>query len=185
MDLVLQFCDDHLLDNVWARLVPATAFPDTLRVIQASAANSSSPTLPFVAGSSKWSQLISYLPHPPLSLPEDLPLEVYSKAVSAWPRDYIPRQLASLTVITLIGSFLLYFVFAWLSYTFIFDHNMMRHPRFLKNQIRLEIITSAKAIPGITILTLPIFQAEIMGYSRLYENVDDYGWTYLVLSVPM
>jgi Delta7-sterol 5-desaturase len=185
MDLVLQICDEYLLDSVWARLVPATAFPDTLRVVQASAANSSSHTLPFIAGSSKWNQLVSYLPHPPLSLPEDLPLEVYSKAISAWPRDYIPRQVASLSVITLIGITFLYFIFGWLSYTFIFNHDMMRHPRFLKNQVRLEIMTSLKAFPGMTLLTLPAFQAEVMGYSRLYKNVDDYGWAYLILSVPL
>ncbi|KAI5993117.1 C5-sterol desaturase [Pisolithus marmoratus] len=103
---------------------------------------------------------------------------------SAWPRDYFFRQILSLSVITLIGINLLYFVFAGLSYKFIFNHDMMRHPRFLQNQIKLEIHTSVKAFPMMTLLTLPWFQAEVMGYSRLYDNVDQYGWIYLFLSVP-
>nr|AER36156.1 delta7-sterol-C-5-desaturase [Flammulina velutipes] len=105
--------------------------------------------------------------------------------VSAWPRDYIPRQLVSLCTITLIGIHILYFAFAYASYKWIFNHDMMRHPRFLKNQVRLEIMTSLKAFPGMMLLTLPWFQAEVMGYSRLYEGLDTYGYTYLVLSVPL
>lgn len=106
-------------------------------------------------------------------------------AQSAWPRDYIPRQMISLSVISLVGVHLLYFLFAWLSYTFIFNHDMKRHPRFLENQIKLEIQSSLKAFPVMTLLTLPWFQAEVMGYSKLYDNVEDYGWTYFVLTVPL
>jgi lathosterol oxidase len=104
---------------------------------------------------------------------------------SAWPRDYIPRQIISLSVITLLGIHLLYFLFAWLSYKFIFNHEMMRHPRFLENQVKQEIQCSLRAFPVMTLLTLPWFQAEVMGYSRLYDNVEEYGWTYFVLSVPL
>lgn len=103
---------------------------------------------------------------------------------SAWSRDYIPRQLISLTVITLIGIHCLYFIFAWLSYTFIFNHDMMRHPRFLKDQVKLEIQSSLRAFPVMTLLTLPWFQAEVMGYSKLYDNIADYGWMYFVISIP-
>lgn len=104
---------------------------------------------------------------------------------SAWSRDYIPRQLLSLTVVTLIGIHLLYFIFAGLSFRFIFNREMMRHPRFLENQIKLEIMCSLKAFPGMTLLTLPWFQAEVMGYSRLYDDVSEYGWLYLFLSIPL
>ncbi|KAG8213033.1 C5-sterol desaturase [Butyriboletus roseoflavus] len=103
---------------------------------------------------------------------------------SAWPRDHVPRQLLSLIMVTLIGIHILYFIFAGLSFRFIFNHDMMRHPRFLKNQIKFEIISSLKAFPVMTLLTLPWFQAEVMGYSRLYDDVSEYGWLYLVLSVP-
>lgn len=106
-------------------------------------------------------------------------------AQSAWPRDYIPRQIISLSVITLLGIHCLYFLFAWLSYRFIFNHDMKRHPRFLENQVKQEIQCSLQAFPMMTLLTLPWFQAEVMGYSKLYDNVEDYGWTYLVLTVPL
>jgi lathosterol oxidase len=62
---------------------------------------------------------------------------------------------------------------------------MMNHPRFLKNQVKLEIQCSLRAFPGMTLLTLPWFQAEVRGYSKLYDNVDDYGFAYLIFSVPL
>ncbi|KAF8905659.1 fatty acid hydroxylase [Mucidula mucida] len=105
--------------------------------------------------------------------------------LSAWPRSYVPRQLISITALTLLGSYMLYFTFAWLSYTFIFNHDMMRHPRFLKNQVRQEIMCSVSAMPGMMALTLPWFEAEVLGYSRLYNGLDTYGYFYLVASVPL
>lgn len=105
--------------------------------------------------------------------------------ISSWPRDYPLRQIISLTVLTLLGVHVLYFTISWLSYTFIFNHDMMHHPRFLPNQVRLEIITSLKAFPVMTLLTVPLFQAEVMGYSKLYDGVDTYGWTYLFISIPL
>ncbi|KAJ8082508.1 c-5 sterol desaturase [Marasmius tenuissimus] len=173
MDLVLEIADDLLLDKVWAKLVPLTSIANGTAAI------------PLLSSTSKWSQLVSYLPHPPVTIEDTL----YSAAsssiqhVSAWPRTYIPRQILSLSVITLLGIHVLYFLFAGLSYYYIFNHDMMRHPRFLKNQVKLEIQSSLKAFPGITLLTLPFFQAEVMGKTRLYNNVDEYGWTYLVFSV--
>ncbi|KAH7102636.1 fatty acid hydroxylase [Auriculariales sp. MPI-PUGE-AT-0066] len=101
---------------------------------------------------------------------------------SAWSSDYWPRQLVSVSFITFIGIQLLYFAFAGLSYYAIFNHDMMRHPRFLKNQVRLEIMASLKSFPGMTILTIPWFMGEVRGYSRLYSSVDEYGWAYLTFS---
>ena len=101
------------------------------------------------------------------------------------PREYIPRQLISLCVITLIGIHVLYFLFAWISYKFIFNHEMMKHPRFLKDQVKLEIQSSLRSFPGMMLLTLPWFQAEVMGYSKMYDGLDTYGYFYLVASVPL
>ena len=61
----------------------------------------------------------------------------------------------------------------------------MRHPRFLKNQIRYEIQSSLKSFPATTLLMLPWFQAEVMGYSRLYDDVSEYGWLYFAFSIPL
>jgi hypothetical protein len=190
MDLILRICDDLFFDKLWAHLVPLSAFtrsPDPLVSLNGSA------MLP--CADSTWSHLVSYLPHPPLP-PDDLSSSIlsYSSSISpshaarlasAWPRDYILRQLLSLVVLTSTGIIFLYFTFAWLSYKFIFNHDMMRHPRFLKNQIKLEIQCSLRAFPGMILLTLPWFQAEVMGYSKLYDDVDQYGWLYCIASVPL
>ena len=186
MDLVLNILDNFVLDRVWATLVPLSAFatPDFV----GPAANASS-LLPIVATTSKWSRMVAYLPHPPLR-PDDMAFVRASSSqnltnISAWPRDYVPRQLLSLAVITMIGIHILYFAFAGLSYYFVFNHEMMKHPRFLKNQVRMEIQTSVRAFPGMLLLTLPWFQAEVMGYSRLYDGLDTYGYAYLIFSVPL
>lgn len=190
MDLFLQVSDDLFLDNLYAKLVPASAFASsvvnsTLRHSAAALNNSSQfPILASGPLSSTWSHLVSYLPHPPL--PEELlhaPSLASIPATSGWPRDYIPRQVISLVVLTMIGIHILYFVFASLSYFYIFNHKMMDHPRFLKNQVRQEIICSLKAFPGMMLLTLPWFLGEVRGYSQLYENVEDYGWGYFFFSV--
>jgi len=185
MDLILSICDDLLFDKLWARLVPLSAFPISAESLQS--INSSS-LIPSITSTSKWSQIVSFLPHPPLAA--DAMASIYtssysSTVASAWPRDYVPRQLLSLIILTLIGIHVLYFLFAWLSYKFIFNHDMMRHPRFLKDQVKLEIQCSLRAFPGMTLLTLPWFQAEVMGYSKLYDGADKYGYFYLVASVPL
>ncbi|CAJ0924757.1 7627_t:CDS:2 [Entrophospora sp. SA101] len=58
----------------------------------------------------------------------------------------------------------------------------MNHPKFLKNQIRKELTLSVTGFPITTFFTVPWFVGEVRGYSRLYENVDDYGWLYIPIS---
>lgn len=187
MDLVLSLADDYVLDKVWAHLLPVSAFAGTVNSTLLSSAASLNSTLPLLAAApttSKWSHLISYLPHPPLS--EDISFSpAFSDVplVSAWPREYLPRQFISLTAITLIGIHVLYFLIAGLSYKYIFNHEMMKHPKFLKDQVRLEITSSLKAFPGMTMLTLPWFLAEVQGYSKMYTNVEEYGWGYFFFSI--
>jgi len=189
MDYVLSVADNIILDKLYAALLPAGVFypqPTT-----------NATTVPFGSNhANTWLSLVAHLPHPSpqsflyaSSLPPvyETPsflrtLESPPSTLSAWPRTYIPRQLLSLSVITLIGIHVLYFLFAALSYYFIFNHEMMKHPRFLKNQIRKEILCSLKAFPGMTLLTLPFFQAEVMGYSKLYDDPNKYGYGYMVFS---
>lgn len=186
MDLVLNICDDLLFDRVWAKLVPLSAFADTQSTFQSL---NSSFAIPIANSASTWSQMVARLPHPPIT--PDVIASLYTSSakpltqISAWPRDYVPRQLLSLTVVTYVGIHILYFLFAWLSYKYIFNHDMMRHPRFLKNQVKLEIQCSLSAFPGMMLLTLPVFQAEVMGYSKLYDGLDTYGYFYLFASVPL
>lgn len=174
MDLVLNLCDHYLLDKVWAKLVPASAFVEPTPSSTLFKSTIETPSL--------WSNIVSTLPHPSLNQTVLSGANAFA-SVSAWPRDYIPRQLLSLTVLTFLGILILYFLFAGLSYQYIFDHEMMKHPRFLKNQVRLEIEASMRAFPSMILLTLPWFQAEVMGYSKLYDNVSEYGWGYFVFSI--
>lgn len=77
------------------------------------------------------------------------------------PRDNPMRQLASLLLVVTTGAYLLYFITAGLSYYFIFDHRLMKHKRFLKNQVKLEIQTACTNLPLMSLLTCPIFLAEV------------------------
>lgn len=43
---------------------------------------------------------------------------------------------------------------------------MMKHPRFLKNQVRLEIEASLKTFMPLDLLTTPWFVLEVRGHSR-------------------
>ena len=104
---------------------------------------------------------------------------------SAWARDNIVRQCISILIITQIGATSLYWIFSALSYYFIFDRRLEYHPRFLKNQIRQEIISSMNAVPFINILTLPFFLAEVRGKSMLYTDVSDFGWSWLLISTVL
>ncbi|KAI9296119.1 hypothetical protein K502DRAFT_323939 [Neoconidiobolus thromboides FSU 785] len=99
------------------------------------------------------------------------------------PRDDLLRQFISLLLITSIFGFLVYFIVAGLSYHFVYDKRLMEHPRFLPNQIQLEIQCAAEAIIPMSILTVPFFLLEVNGYSKLYSNIDDYGIPYLFASI--
>jgi lathosterol oxidase len=68
---------------------------------------------------------------------------------------------------------------------FVFDKATFSHPRFLKNQIRLEIKQTMKAIPVMSLLMVPFFLAEVRGYSRLYDAPEQGpGWWYTYLQFP-
>ena len=103
---------------------------------------------------------------------------------AGWSEHRPLRQFISLYVIALVGGWLLYFVFATLSYLFLFDHRLKKHPLFLPNQVRREIVYSSASTPVIVLFTTPIFLLEVRGYSRLYEGVAGVGgWLFCAASV--
>lgn len=80
-----------------------------------------------------------------------------------------------------IFGLVLYFICATLSYLFIFDKTTVHHPKFLKNQIRLEIIQANKAMPVMSMLTAACMLGEVRGYSKLYDLTSEapfplYNW---------
>ncbi|KLU89389.1 C-5 sterol desaturase [Magnaporthiopsis poae ATCC 64411] len=105
---------------------------------------------------------------------------------SSLPRDNAYRQGFSLFLIIWLFGLLVYFVFASLSYFFVFDKANMSHPKFLKNQIWLEMVQANQAFPVMSILTVPIALAEVRGYSKLYDTTEEGpGYWYNFAQVPL
>lgn len=78
----------------------------------------------------------------------------------------------------LVGSFILYHT--------IFDKRMLKHPRYLPNQISQEIQQGLTAIPVISLLTAPFFLLETRGYSKLYDfSSESPFWGYSLLQYPL
>ena len=88
-------------------------------------------------------------------------------------RSNIFREFLSLFIVTTIFGWVLYFLVATLSYMFVFDRNIFNHPRYLKNQMSLEIGLATRAIPVMVLLTCPFFMMELHGFSFLYYNIDE------------
>ena len=103
---------------------------------------------------------------------------------ASWPADSLSRQTLSVYMILLIGGYFLYFSVATLSYYFVFDHRLMRHPQFLLGQVRMEITFACKSMPFLALLSLFPFLCEVRGYTKLYTGVSSAsGWGFLAVSV--
>ncbi|KAH7308213.1 hypothetical protein B0I35DRAFT_361073 [Stachybotrys elegans] len=167
MDVVLEVVDHYIADHAYAVLIPSKLagydYP--------SSANLSTESPP------AW----HYEP-----ATHYLYLEPTEAAyLSAWPRHNPVRQLITLFLITWIFGLVVYFVFATLSYVLIFDKRTLNHPKFVKNQIPLEIISTMKALPVIAMITAPIFWIEVRGHSKLYDATEDGpGFWYDIAQFP-
>lgn len=80
---------------------------------------------------------------------------------SALARDNDIRIALSIFVFVTLGGWFFYLTAACFSYYVFFDHETMKHPKFLKNQVRLEIDCAVKAVPGFSrkssLMTLQTF----------------------------
>lgn len=47
------------------------------------------------------------------------------------------------------------------------------HPKYLKNQVRLEIQQTLRSLPVMAIFTAPLFLGEVRGYAKLYDAPSD------------
>jgi lathosterol oxidase len=156
MDIVLELTDTFIADYVYAWAHPALSAPYDFP--QGVATNSS--------------QTFSSWTYKPAS--QFIYVEPSQSAyMSAWPRDNIFRQLITLYFIVWIFGLLVYFLFASLSYIFIFDKRTLNHPKFIKNQIWLEIIQANKSMPFMALCTAPLMCLEVRGYSKLYDTTDE------------
>lgn len=187
MDLVLEFADSYVLDYVYSSCFPASLsekIPSYLSKSINSTANLQSLS----------NHLSSYQTSIPDALqstdvygylPTFFPTSVYTTA-SLLPRFNIIRQTISLFVIMTIFGELLYLGVASLSYLYVFDKQIFNHPRYLKNQMSLEIKQATTAIPVMVMFTIPWFLVELRGYSKLYWDVSEEtgGWAALLYQYP-
>ncbi|KAI9677595.1 MAG: c-5 sterol desaturase [Caeruleum heppii] len=171
MDVVLEVFDTFGFDRLWATLLPASSASDFVR-----------STLVDKTSTRELPTLYHYQP-----ASQFLPLEPSEWAFrSALPRDNIIRQTISLYLISWLFGVVIYFVFASLSYLFIFDKATFAHPKFLKNQIRQEIRQTLHALPVMAIFTVPMFVAEVRGHSKLYDaSAEGPGRWYDILQFPI
>ncbi|KAH3903055.1 probable C-5 sterol desaturase [Saccharomycodes ludwigii] len=173
MDLVLEFFDSYILDYTYAKTLPSSLASNFPRQWQSSLyLNPGNSTLLKEASAMFASKLpagnnpdvYGYVPY--LFKMSDYAFE------SLLPRYNIFRQALSLLAITTVFGWILYLLTASFSYVFIFDKAIFNHPRYLKNQMSLEIKLAMSAIPFMVALTLPWFLLELHGYSKLYMSID-------------
>eukprot|EP00051_Salpingoeca_urceolata_P033907 m.22777 g.22777 ORF g.22777 m.22777 type:complete len:296 (-) comp6947_c0_seq1:130-1017(-) len=100
----------------------------------------------------------------------------------SWAEDDMWRQFISLYFITMIGGVLVYLPPATLSYLFLFDHNLKKHPKWIPNQEWLEVKTTLSSVPGMALPTALLFMAEVRGNSKLYDNISERGTAFWVVS---
>lgn len=72
-------------------------------------------------------------------------------------------------LVTRIFGVFVYFICASLSYVFLFDKTTFNHPKFLKNQMRQEMVQATTSLPVMAIFTTPFFLTEVRGYAKLYD----------------
>ncbi|XP_052246409.1 lathosterol oxidase-like isoform X2 [Dreissena polymorpha] len=101
-----------------------------------------------------------------------------------WRESDVSRQLISLYVISVLGGYVLYLFLATISFYTIFDRRLMKHPQFLDDQVRLEIVYTCKSVPLMAVPTVTLFTLEVRGYGKLYDNVDSYiGYVGILVSI--
>lgn len=100
-------------------------------------------------------------------------------------------QVAIYYMILLIGGTVMYLSFASLSFLFFFvwkaDSFYPKKPakKELGKQARHEIRMALSQLPLMAFLMVPFPVLAHRGYGRIYHRVEDYGWAYLFLSVPL
>eukprot|EP01125_Pyxidicula_operculata_P019079 TRINITY_DN6895_c0_g1_i1.p1 TRINITY_DN6895_c0_g1~~TRINITY_DN6895_c0_g1_i1.p1 ORF type:complete len:292 (+),score=42.25 TRINITY_DN6895_c0_g1_i1:35-910(+) len=104
--------------------------------------------------------------------------------------NYWLTQIVSIWTVLYIGAVLFYFAFAGFSYYLFFVWKKSTYypdtlGNDLKDQINTEIGIAMRSFPVMAVLFTPFAFGVSRGWSKIYYNVDDFGWTYLILSVPL
>ncbi|KAF2207174.1 hypothetical protein CERZMDRAFT_102669 [Cercospora zeae-maydis SCOH1-5] len=179
MDVVLEVFDTFLFDRIYANALPISPSVSTFDPVSTLAASlkgftGNESTFNFSQDASlarstwQWEPSNSFFSLQPTEF----------AYLSRWDRDNIYRQFLSFYIITWIFGMVIYFTCATLSYIFVFDKTTFQHPKYLKNQIRMEIRQTVESIPIMAIFTVPFFVAEVRGYSFIYDSAANPGFTH-------
>ncbi|CCD24302.1 C-5 sterol desaturase NDAI_0C06430 [Naumovozyma dairenensis CBS 421] len=174
MDFVLEVLDHYIFDDLYAKILPASLSSQ----ISPNLKNLLDLNDGFILQNSTLFQETLRLKNSVKVNNDVYGLNPYlfewttSTFNSLLPRHNLIREFLSLWVIVTIFGLLLYFSMASMSYLFVFDKTIFNHPRYLKNQMALEIQLAASAIPVMSLLTVPWFLLEINGHSKLYFSLD-------------
>jgi len=95
----------------------------------------------------------------------------------------VGRKIIVCWLLLYFGSMVLYFTFCSLTYYLYYVRENKAYWQFDGIQIRQEILTSFWSSFLMAGLTAPIEVAVTLGYGRVYPNISDYGYVYLVFSV--
>jgi len=184
MDFVLEVFDTVLFDRMYAALLPAQSSFSTFDPISTITAGLKSFDNSTTFGDATQAADIarSSWQFEPASQYASLQPSEYAW-MSKWDRDNVWRQTVSLYILTWFFGALIYATFASLSYIFVFDKATFQHPKYLKNQMRMEIKQTLDAIPLMAIFTVPFFVAEVQGYSFIYDSATNPGVTHPILSI--
>lgn len=182
MDIILEILDTLLFDRIYSTLLPASPTSRFGQFVK----HAASSTFSSVREGATQTPTHQYV-YKPASQIINLQPSKWAYA-STWQRDNPYRQAMSLFLITWYShpkrfqalscfysnvlrlfGLLIYFVFSSLSYVFIFDKETSKHPKYLKNQVRLEIKQTMISMPFMSMLTTPFFLAEVRGYAKLYD----------------
>lgn len=189
MDLVLEVLDTFLLDKAYATVLPkdgavAQFFNSKLHNTLPNATMVASPNLQklgaFLSKFQDKSDIYGQVP------PRFFSTTEFTNA-SFLSRSNLVREAISILAVTILFGWILYLSVASLSYVFVFDKKIFNHPRYLKNQMRLEIHRAMTAIPTMVALTAPFFLLELRGFSKLYLDVTPAtgGWKFVLMSLPL
>lgn len=173
MDLVLEVCDSYLFDNLYAKVLPtslASHFPSKVQSILK--LNKGVCNSTFLQESIDTLNALPRVNKDVYGLTPYLMDFTPTTFASLLPRNNFLRELLSLWAVVTVFGWLLYLGAASLSYIFVFDKSIFNHPRYLKNQMSLEIKLAMSAIPFMSLLTCPWFMLELNGHSKLYMEVD-------------
>eukprot|EP01117_Protostelium_nocturnum_P003702 TRINITY_DN14983_c0_g1_i3.p1 TRINITY_DN14983_c0_g1~~TRINITY_DN14983_c0_g1_i3.p1 ORF type:complete len:275 (+),score=50.84 TRINITY_DN14983_c0_g1_i3:135-959(+) len=111
---------------------------------------------------------------------------LFSKVPSPYgDHDHWFRQMACAYLLLTFGGYFMYLTGAGLSWLFVFDKNLRKEKRFLKNQELKEIALSLYSIPVMAIPSCLIFLGEMRGWSQLHEDpiVGVQGWISVAVQV--